>query len=110
MMIATGSALAETVAPKRSPTAKVLAASGGAAIGGMAGTIASWIIAAYPAFEHASAALQAGTPVVLTALCSALGAGLAGWLRRPDPDTRLIFDDDNRPRMARRTVRRVEYR
>ncbi|HEX3535243.1 MAG TPA: hypothetical protein VHU15_00615 [Stellaceae bacterium] len=110
MVTATGSSLAETVVPTLSPTAKVFAASAGAAIGGTVGTIASWIIAAYPAFEQASAALQAGTPVVLTALCSALGAGLAGWLRRPDPDTRLVFDEDNRPRMARRMVRRVEYR
>jgi hypothetical protein len=110
MATATGYGLAEMVAPTLSPTAKVLAATGGAAIGGGLGTIASWIIAAYPAFEHASAGFQAGTPVAVTALCSALGAGLAGWLKRPDPDTRLVFDDDNRPRMARRKVRRVEYR
>jgi hypothetical protein len=110
MTTATTHGLAETVVPTLSPTTKVLAASGGGAIGGVLGTIASWIIVAYPGFEHVSAGLQVGTPVAVTALCSALGAGLAGWLRRPDPDTRLVFDEDNRPRMARRRVRRVEYR
>ena len=110
MATATEYGLADTIAPTLSPSAKVVAAVAGAAIGGAFGTIATWVIAAHPGFAQASAGVQAGTPVLVTSFCSALGAGLAGWLRRPDPDTRLVFDEDNRPRMARRKVRRVAYR
>ena len=109
MTTAIGHGLAETVAPTLSPTAKVFASAAGAAIGSAFGTVATWVIAASPTFEHAAAGFRVVMPVLVTALCSAIGAGVAGWLRRPDPDTRLVFDDDNRPRMARRQVRLVEY-
>jgi|SRR5579872_1544239 len=102
--------LTETVAPSSVPTGKVRAATLGAALGGALGTIAASIAATHPRFVNASVGLQAAMPILVTSLASALSAGLCGWLKRPDPEIRLLFDDDNRPRIARRRRRRAAYR
>jgi len=107
MAAATDFVLREKVQPMMAPVGKVRAASLGAALGGAVGTIASWVIAAHYPFGPDAPGLQVLTPIAITALSSGLFAAGAGWLKRPDLDIRIVCDEENRPRTARRRMRRA---
>ena len=107
MTAATELTLTETVRAVQAPVGKVRAASLGAALGGALGTIATWVVASYHPFGPDAPGLQVLTPIVITALSSGLFAAAAGWLKRPDLDVRILCDEENRPRTARRGRRRT---
>ena len=107
MTAATEFTLTETVQPVLVPVGKVRAASLGAALGGALGTIATWVVASFHPFGPGSPGLQALTPIIITALSSGLLAAAAGWLKRPDLNIRIVCDEENRPRTARRGPRRA---
>ena len=89
--------------PSNTPTAKVMAASGGSAVGGALGTIITWIIVSNnligppPIPEDVHTAITA----VITAGCGALVALLSGYFTRPQPNMAVIYDQKRRPRIAR---------
>lgn len=109
MAAATEYILTEKVEPSLWPTRKVWAASAGAAIGGALGTVVGWVLVTNRMFGHASPEIAALMSIVVAGLCSGLFSGLAGWLKRPDPEARLIFDEENRPRTARRRLRPAKH-
>ncbi|HEY4471638.1 MAG TPA: hypothetical protein VGN21_10740, partial [Stellaceae bacterium] len=89
------------VVASNAPTAKVIAASGGSAIGGSLGTIFTWIIVSKLEPPPLPGDVHTAIAAVTTALCGALMAGLLGYFTRPQAHTRVICDERRRPRIAR---------
>ena len=90
------------IVPSNAPTGKVLAASGGSAVGGALGTIVTWMICSHIEPPPLTDNVRGAIALLVTAACGAVVAGASGYLARPQPQTRIIYDHKNRPRIARR--------
>ena len=90
------------IVPSNAPTGKVLAASGGSAVGGALGTIVTWMICSHIEPPPLTDNVRGAIALLVTAVCGAVVAGVSGYLARPQPQTRIIYDRKNRPRIARR--------
>ena len=90
------------IVPSNAPTSKVLAASGGSAVGGALGTIMTWMICSHIEPPPLTDNVRGAIALLVTAACGAVVAGVSGYLARPQPQTRIIYDHKNRPRIARR--------
>jgi high-affinity Fe2+/Pb2+ permease len=73
------------------PTAKVKAATVGSAAGSALGVVICWVL------TTAGFAPPTGVEGAIAILCSTSLAGLAGWFKRPNADTRVIDDGQGRP-------------
>lgn len=91
----------DNVVASNAPTAKVVAASGGSALGGALGTIVTWMVVAHIGPPPLPDNVQSAMTLLITAVCGALAAGVSGYFTRPQRHTRVIYDARQRPRIAR---------
>ena len=80
------------IVPSNAPTSKVLAASGGSAVGGALGTIMTWMICSHIEPPPLTDSVRGAIALLVTAACGAVVAGASGYLARPQPQTRIIYD------------------